>query len=64
MRKALFKKNVYLFILRERKQHTHAGEEERENPKQAPSCQRRAQQGAQTHEPGDHELSQIQESDA
>ena len=39
-----------------------AGREgERENPKQAPSCQRRGPCGARTHEPRDHDLSQNQE---
>ena len=39
-------------------------ERERENPKQGPSCQRRAQCGAQTHELLDHDLSPNQESGA
>ena len=38
-------------------------ERERENPKQAPCCQPRARHGAQSHEPGDHDLSQNQELD-
>ena len=29
-------------------------DKERENPKQVPCCQCRAQRGAQSHEPGDH----------
>ena len=39
-------------------------ERERENPKQALHCQHRARHGAQTHEPGDHDLSRNQESDS
>ena len=50
-----------LFILRE---CVSRGEEERkrENPKQAPCCQQKAQHGARTHEPWDHDLSWNQES--
>ena len=36
----------------------------RQNPKQALHCQCRAPHGARTHEPGDHDLSPNQESDA
>ena len=39
-------------------------ERERENPKKTPCLQRRAQCGARSHEPWDHDLSQNQESDA
>ena len=39
-------------------------ERERENPTQASHCQCRAQQGAQSHSPGDDDLSCYQESDA
>ena len=49
--------NVYLFILRERVQTGEGqGEREAENPKQAPHCQHRAQCGAGTQEPQDHDL--------
>ena len=50
--------NVCLFIYLE---STQAGEEQRErekeNPKQTPFCQCRAQLGARTHKPWDHDLS-------
>ena len=61
-----------MFILREREseskgEHMHKWErgetEERKNPKQAPHCQSRAQCGAGSHEPRDHDLSQNQELD-
>ena len=39
-------------------------EKEKENPKQAPCCQCRAQLGAWSYEPGNHDLSRDQESDA
>ena len=52
--------SVYLFALgkSERQQERgRDGERERENPKQAPFCPRRAQCGARTHELRDHDLS-------
>ena len=50
---------AYLFILRERGRERR-GEAKREgdSPKQALCCHRRAQRGAQTHQPWDHDLSQ------
>ena len=47
-----FKKNVYLFILRERGRHRI------QSRLQVLSCQHRAAHGAQTHEPRGHDLSQ------
>ena len=58
----LFFFNVY-FSERERERENWEGaerEEEREDSKQALSCQRRARCRAWTHEPGDHDLSQSQ----
>ena len=54
---------MYLFILRERvSMRVGKGQRERErqNPKQALSCQHRARHGAQTHEPRDRDLSRSQ----
>ena len=53
---------IYLFWETERKNASGGGAEkerrrERENPKQAPSCQHRTLRGAWTHEPRDHDLS-------
>ena len=45
-----------LFILRECA-CTQAGERQRENSKQVLHCQREARRGAQSHEPGDHDVS-------
>ena len=58
-----YKKNVYLFILREteHKQGRGRDKREKENPKQAPCCQHRAQHGAWTHKLRDHDLSRNQE---
>ena len=64
-----FLRSIYLFILRERERGSVSRigaetEGERENPKQAPHYQHRAQRGAQSQELPDHDLSQNQESDA
>ena len=50
--------HVYLFILRE------GGQGERENPKQAPCCQRKARRRVGAHEPWDYDLSRDRESEA
>ena len=62
---------MFLFIFeRERQTEHEQGETEREretqNLKQAPgfNFQHRAQRGARTHEPQDHDLSRDQESGA
>ena len=47
---------VYLFRERDSK-HIGAGKGERENPKKSPHGQHRAQRGARTHRPWDHDLS-------
>ena len=50
--------NVYLFILRERKRECEwrRGRKRRENPKQAPCHQHRAQHKFQSHKLWDHDL--------
>ena len=56
-----------LFISFERESTNKGGaerEKETANPKQAPCCRCRAQPGARTHQPGDHDLSQNQEPKA
>ena len=55
-----------LFILREREKESMQGRgrERGENLKQAPHCQHRAQRGARSHKPWDHDLNRNQESDA
>ena len=61
---SFFKKNVFLFIMRERVREW-AGERQREreieNSKQALPYHHRAQHGARTYEPWDHGLSWNQE---
>ena len=41
--------SLFLLILKER-ENVGGAERERENPKPAPRCQRRAQRGARTHD--------------
>ena len=56
---------IYLFWEKEREhEYVSRGGAERENSKQAPHCQRRAQCGARSRELWDHDLSWNQESDA
>ena len=57
----IFFLNVYLFLRERKTEYEQGGEKEKEtqNLKQAPSlsCQPRAQRGARTSEPWDHDLS-------
>ena len=61
---------IYLFVLQEREREREyvcegeGGERGRENPKQVPHCQCRAQCGDQSHEMWDNDLNQNQELDA
>ena len=51
--------------MRERERERESGGEgQRENPKQGPHCYHSAQHRAQSHAPGDHDLSRNQELDA
>ena len=59
------KKNIFLslFIWERESRGGAERDKERENPKQAPHCQRRDPWGVQTHKLWDHDLSQKQELD-